>query len=995
MKMQASFIPGYGRVLRAADEARWTSRRMEAIQTAFDKGRDCLKQGQQADGLFWLKRAEALSGRDDNISFTCAMALLDNGAIPQALPRLERLWARYGLREAGLALAGGYLRCGAVAPAVRIMGQVLSRNSLIHEHYALADSLSFPVGLPGWGVLSNTGDLRLRVAGPVELVLDGRPLGTVPAGVHDLAQLVPDEAGRWWRGQQLVMLCDGRPLLGSPIDIQGLIRFQSLVMAEAEGVRGWLWYPGEPDFLPSLKVEGHDEPLLVNDSAEGFSSTAFLQRPREFYLPYVDWPRPLHSSTAFYDQYGRLLTGAPLDPALVGLMRQPEASGSSRKGWTKQGCRMPRKSGGTSDERWVVAVGCAVIIPVYRGESEVRACLASVLASIPETCRLIVVDDASPEAGIRAYLDELSEAGRIVLHRHATNQGFVGSINAGLGLVPEGWDVILLNSDTLVSGDWTERLCRWLRLEKAGTVTPFSNTGGLTSYPDHEHDNPALPPVDVAMMDRLFQHQAESFRPVVELPTANGFCMGIAAACLAEVGSLRGAYFAQGYAEENDFCLRASEAGFRHLAAVDVYVLHHGHGSFGREAAPLLRRNLEILNRLYPGYDTAIQRWKKIDPLRDYRRMLDWRRVRQYREGFTGAVVLFQHRGGGGVARAVREQAALLRQGGLLPVIVEPTETGCRVVSPIVGLEAPNLVFTLPEEQPEFLSYMRQLGVRLVIWHHMLGHEPGLRELHQQLGVPYDVHVHDHIWFCPRVALLDKHGRYCGEPSIEGCMACLERGHVLADDGLTLSAFLARSKKELHQARRVVAPSVDAAHRLAKHIPCPAPISIEPLEDDRKIRAKAPPLLDDSGPTRERPLKILVLGGISRWKGHDVLLALGRYIQKNELPLQLVVVGSTHDDVACLEAGIRVTGAYEDSNVLALIEEVQADVGFVTSIAPETWCYALGWLWKARLPVVGFDIGASAERIRKAGPAWGQLIPLGLPVDQLADVFMAIQHLRR
>ncbi len=995
MRMQASFIPGYGRVLRAEEEARWTSQHMEAIQTAFDRGKVCLQQGQQAEGLFWLKRAEALSGRDDNISFTCALALLESGAISQALPRLERLWVRYGLREVGLALSGGYVRCGAFAPAVRIMGQVLSRNSLTHEHYALADSLSFPAGLPGWGVLSNRGELRLRVAGPVELSLDGKLLGTVTAGVHDLSRLVPDEAGQWWQGQRLVMLCDGRPLLGSPIDIQEVIRCQSLVTAEAEGVRGWLWYPGEPDFLPSLRVEGHEEPLLVERSAEGFSSTALLQRPRGFYLPYADWPRLLHSSTGFYDHYGRLLKGAPLDPALVSLMRQPEASGSSRKGWTKQGCRMPRKGKTSGRRQCSVATGCAVIVPVYRGEGEVRACLASVLTSIPETCRLIVVDDASSEAGIRAYLDELSEAGRIILHRHVTNQGFVGSINTGLRLVPEGWDVILLNSDTLVSGDWTERLCRWLRLEKAGTVTPFSNAGGLTSYPNHERDNPALDPVDVAAMDRLFREQAEGFRPVVELPTANGFCMGIAAACLAEVGTLRGAYFAQGYAEENDFCLRASEAGFRHLAAVDVYVLHHGHGSFGREAAPLLYRNLEILNRLYPGYDAAIQRWKKTDPLRDYRRMLDWRRVRQYREAFTGAVVLFQHRGGGGVARAVREQATLLRQGRLLPVIVEPTETGCRVVSPIAGMEAPNLVFVLPEEQSEFLSCMRQLGVRLVIWHHMLGHEPGLRELHQQLGVPYDVHVHDHIWFCPRIALLDRHGRYCGEPSIEGCKACLRHGHVLADDGLTLPAFLERSKEELHQARRIVAPSMDTARRLARHIANLAPISVEPLEDDRQIKAVSPPLWDDSLPTRERPLRILVLGGISRWKGHDVLLALGRHIQKNELPLQLVVVGSTHDDAACLEAGIRVTGSYEDSNVLALIEDVQADVGFVTSIAPETWCYALGWLWKARLFVVGFDIGASAERIRQAGPVWGQVVPLGLSVDQLADTFMAMKHRRR
>ena len=42
----------------------------------------------------------------------------------------------------------------------------------------------------------------------------------------------------------------------------------------------------------------------------------------------------------------------------------------------------------------------------------------------------------------------------------------------------------------------------------------------------------------------------------IDVPSANGFCVYIRHDCLASVGLLREDLFAQGYCEENDFCLR-------------------------------------------------------------------------------------------------------------------------------------------------------------------------------------------------------------------------------------------------------------------------------------------------------------------------------------------------------------------------------------------------------------------------------------------------------
>ena len=79
-----------------------------------------------------------------------------------------------------------------------------------------------------------------------------------------------------------------------------------------------------------------------------------------------------------------------------------------------------------------------VIIPVYGGPAEVRACLESVLASDNSMFgSVIVINDCSPEPEINDYLQALSEATLITLLVNEENQGFIQSCNRGAALRPE------------------------------------------------------------------------------------------------------------------------------------------------------------------------------------------------------------------------------------------------------------------------------------------------------------------------------------------------------------------------------------------------------------------------------------------------------------------------------------------------------------------------------------------------------------------------------
>jgi glycosyltransferase involved in cell wall biosynthesis len=86
---------------------------------------------------------------------------------------------------------------------------------------------------------------------------------------------------------------------------------------------------------------------------------------------------------------------------------------------------------------------------------------------------------------------------------------------------------------------------------------------------------------------------------------------------------------------------------------------------------------------------------------------------------------------------------------------------------------------------------------------------------------------------------------------------------------------------------------------------------------------------------------------------------------------------------------VFVTGPYEEAAVVYEIRAQRTHLGFLPSVWPETWCYALGEAWQAGLDVVVFDIGATSERVRRTGRGW--VLPLGLPIHAVNNALLAVR----
>jgi GT2 family glycosyltransferase len=268
-----------------------------------------------------------------------------------------------------------------------------------------------------------------------------------------------------------------------------------------------------------------------------------------------------------------------------------------------------------------------VVIPVYRGMAETRACVESVFASRGATPQeVVVIDDRSPEPGMAPWLGSLAAEARITLVTHAENRGFVASANAGMAAHADR-DVVLLNSDTEVAPGWLDRLRACASSDRSiGTVTPFSNNATICSYPRTLAANPLPSGETTASLDAAFA--AANAGRSADIVTAVGFCMYITRRCLDRIGSFDYERYGTGYGEEVDFCMRAARAGFRNVIAADVFVRHHGEVSFEGGSERRLKAQATV-DALYPEFQQRLKAFIPADPLRGLRRRADLQRLRR------------------------------------------------------------------------------------------------------------------------------------------------------------------------------------------------------------------------------------------------------------------------------------------------------------------------------------------------------------------------------
>ncbi len=270
----------------------------------------------------------------------------------------------------------------------------------------------------------------------------------------------------------------------------------------------------------------------------------------------------------------------------------------------------------TSDEYCFSRKPVCIVMPVFNGYECLKDCVESVFRNTDLTFHtLVVIDDKSVDQRILPYLQRLNDGrnGRkIHMFVNSENMGFVRTINKGMRLSTE--DVIILNSDTIVTKDWVEKLQRAAYSKpRIATATPLSNYVTINGIPRPFRFNRIPDGMDVDAFSEFLERISLRYYP--EIPAGVGFCMYIKRDVLNHMGYFDEG-FGRGYAEETDFCMRALKEGFLHVLDDSTYIYHVGGVSFESVNDPevirakneMIEKNLETLRTLHPEYAHLVEK---------------------------------------------------------------------------------------------------------------------------------------------------------------------------------------------------------------------------------------------------------------------------------------------------------------------------------------------------------------------------------------------------
>lgn len=643
-----------------------------------------------------------------------------------------------------------------------------------------------------------------------------------------------------------------------------------------------------------------------------------------------------------------------------------------------------------------------VVVPVYGARRETIACLESVLRHATGDWRLVVVDDASPDAELVPWLDALAARDpRVTLLRNAENLGFVRTANHGMRHAGER-DVLLLNSDTVVAAGFLERLADAVYADATtGIVSPLSNNATILSVPVFCRPNVLPDGHTVDSFADLIARTSLRLRP--ELPTAHGFCMYVRAEVLERVGLFDAERFPRGYGEENDLCERALDAGFRIRVADDVFVYHAGEASFGEETHRLRTSNDVVLEGLHPGYFAKVARFVEANPLAPIQQTVECALRRDAASREPALLVLLHEsfdRPFGGTEHHVHDLVGALA----LPrvIVAVPRADGIDLTEVLAGdvreplrwrvaLERPIERFehTRPDVDAALAEIVRLFGVGAVHVQHPLNWPADLGRTLAGLGVPWVVTAHDYYSVCPNPNLVDpSSGRPCClDPSVApgACLRALfgtfglpapnDAGETLARHRTDLGELLTGAEvvlfpsetardvvlrfQALDRARTQVVPHGYAAARPAPRAPSATPV------------------------------RVALLGQIAyAIKGADAYPLL--LDQTRHLPIEWHVFGDAHafGYAARLRADRLVLhGPYARDRIAGLLADARIDVVVLLPNWPETFSYTLSEALLAGVPVIAASQGALAERLAGSDA--------GILVDDVDGAAAALERLVR
>jgi GT2 family glycosyltransferase len=594
-----------------------------------------------------------------------------------------------------------------------------------------------------------------------------------------------------------------------------------------------------------------------------------------------------------------------------------------------------------------------VIIPVFNGMEHIVKLRKSIGN---HTYDILIIDDCSTDKNVSDYLLDWSSEPNVKLIRNINNLGFTHSVNIGIRKVKN--DFILLNSDTIVNGDWAKRLleCLYKKPETAA-VSPFSNSATIFSWPSEHGQSISSSQIEIdAAASRI------SANVKLTAPTINGFCVAIKYSAWEEVGEFDETVFGIGYGEENDWSIRARKLGYTVELAPSVYVGHFHGGSFAAEVKKSrLKDSWADLNRMYPKYRQEIASHRTSDPWSQIRRSLEVIVALNQKRNIN---IYISHGAGGGADVWLYQEIAKNSKAGFTSVVVLPGKGHLINMALHYTLDdAERIIVVTNVPRDKFNSIFDSASVNGIVISNLVNWMEPFNFIHKIKSLaPLTFVVHDYYAICPSYNLLNSSNEFCGVPeNLDICTKCLKHNYLVHQDFSSTSIMNWREKFRIlfdDTEVKIKFFSKDSLSWFSRTFDT-SKMKYEIVKPNYQILNFSENSLEKKG--RKKRWQIAFIGSFSLAKGAEIAREIVEIASESFPQIEFHMIGEFNGKHPKTN-NIEFHGSYNRSDLISIIAKHEIDIVVIPSIWPETYNIVTDEVVSSGVQVIVSPLGAMRER---------------------------------
>ena len=647
-----------------------------------------------------------------------------------------------------------------------------------------------------------------------------------------------------------------------------------------------------------------------------------------------------------------------------------------------------------------------IIIPIFNAFEDTKNCIESVLKHTRIPHEILLIDDNSSDNRIGKLLDETGKlVNNVKVIRNTKNRGFVKNVN--LGIRNSTGDIVLLNSDTIVTPKWLQKLVvTAYSNKKIATVTPLSNAAGAFSVPEIGKNNEIDDDLKIEGMANLVEKVSSKVN--LEVPTGNGFCMFIKRNAIYDIGVFDEINFDRGYGEENDFCMRLNDKGWSNVIDDSTYIYHKRSASFFNndpEIVKIKKKNRAMVDKKHPTYTQKTREfvysneYNKIgESIKDALSNKDINNFKRKRilyvihEGHGGTphtnddlmshiqngmdcfllssnseeVILWEYRGNLENYKSKTNQ----KQNNSEYIFHKEFRNNLKqICSWKIKSKYSSRKFFNSEFKNIYFNVLTEFNIDIVHIRHLIKHTFDLPIVAHDLGLPIILSFHDFYFICPSHLLLDENNVYCDGVCTEGYGQCF-LGNAINDFPI-LKIFVEEWRSVINEILFKCSAFVTTSE-ITKQLY----ISIYPelSEMDFRVIEHGRDLVPPENtseileiPSSNKPIKILFPGNINIAKGGELIKEIKNEDKNSRLEFHFM--GALQSSLNLQDYGMY-HGRYKRSDFCKIVKKVRPSFIGILSINPETYVHTLSEAWSCGIPVLATKIGVLEERINKNGGGW-------------------------